>query len=88
MNKRDLVKAVAEKMGVTAVESEKSVVAVLESIVDTLKGGNNITIFGFGSFVVKDRKERKGVNPVSRNEMIIPGKKVVKFRSTILDEKE
>ncbi|MGL4411350.1 MAG: HU family DNA-binding protein [Bacteroidales bacterium] len=87
MNKRDLIKAVAEKLGTTAAESEKSVTAVLDSMVESLKGGNNITIFGFGSFAVKERKERKGVNPVNRSSITIPSKKVIKFRSTILDEK-
>ncbi|MGL4994377.1 MAG: HU family DNA-binding protein [Bacteroidales bacterium] len=87
MNKRDLIKAVAEKLGTTAVDSEKSVTAVLDSMVESLKGGNNITIFGFGSFTVKERKERKGINPVNRASITIPSKKVIKFRSTILDEK-
>jgi len=81
MNKEEFVKAVAEKAGVTKKEAAKVVDAVLAVIEETLKKGEEIRFVGFGSFKVITRKERKGRNPQTGEEITIPAAKVVKFYS-------
>ncbi len=44
-----------------------------------LKKGERVTIVGFGTFTVSERKERKGRNPKTGAEMVIPAKKMPKF---------
>jgi len=81
MNKTEFVRAVAEKAGVTKKEAAKVVDAVLAVIEETLKKGEEIRFVGFGSFKVITRKERKGRNPQTGEEIVIPAAKVVKFYS-------
>lgn len=54
--------------------------AVTETITDTLSQGEKITLVGFGTFQVRQREERKGINPQTGQTMQIPAKKVPKFR--------
>lgn len=79
MNKADLVKAVAEKSGLTKKDSELAVNGMMESIKDALHEGNKIQLIGFGTFKVVDRKERKGMNIQTKKPITIPAKKAVRF---------
>ena len=79
MNKTEFVRAVAEKAGITKKEAAAVVNAVLEVIEETVKKGEEIRIPGFGTFKVVTRKERKGRNPRTGKEIIIPATRVVKF---------
>ena len=45
-----------------------------------MQKGENITLVGFGSFVIQERKERNGHNPSTGGSMVIPAKRQVKFR--------
>ena len=74
MNKKELIDSIAQKTGVKKVEAEKVL-----SAYETLKKGERVTIIGFGTFTVSDRKERKGRNPKTGAEMVIPAKKMPKF---------
>lgn len=77
--KTDLIKKISEKLELTKAESEKALNTCLEAIKEDLASGNNLKIQGFGSFSVTERKERKGRNPQTGQEMIIPASKTVKF---------
>ena len=55
--------------------------AMTEAITDTFSKGEKVTLVGFGTFQVMERKARKGVNPQTRRTIQIPAKKVPKFRS-------
>jgi len=79
MNKKDLVKKVASKSGLTQKDSAAAVNAIFEAIGDSVKKGENVTLLGFGTFMVRNRKERQGVNPYTCKPMKIGAKKVVKF---------
>ena len=79
MNKAEFVKAVAEKAGIIKKDAAMVIDAVLEVIEETLKKGEEIKIVGFGTFKVVTRKERKGRNPRTGEEIVIPAAKVVKF---------
>ncbi len=79
MNKRELIEKVALKNGTTKTEAAKAVNAVIKSMVETLKNGENISLLEFGSFTVKERRERNGFNPSNKTNILIPAKRVVKF---------
>ncbi len=80
MNKADLVKEVVEKAGLKKKEAEVAVNALFGAIKEALKKGEKVTIVGFGTFEVVQRKEREGVNPATKERITIPATKVPKFR--------
>ena len=80
MNKSDLIRKVSEKTEMSKAASERALNACLESIEDSLVNEGKLTLTGFGTFSVQDRKERKGRNPQTGEEITIPANKAVKFR--------
>lgn len=81
MNKAELVSAVAEKAGLTKVQATEAINAFMEATADTLKKGDKVALVGFGTFSVAERAERKARNPQTGKEMVVPAKKVVKFKA-------
>lgn len=81
MNKTELVASVAEKSGLTKKDAEKAVNAVLASVSETLAEGGKVQLVGFGTFEVRERKERKAQNPQTKNEITIPATKVPAFKA-------
>jgi DNA-binding protein HU-beta len=81
MNKSELVSAVAQKSGLSKVDSKKALDAVLESIGEELKNDGKVVLVGFGTFSVNERSARKGINPRTKEPIDIPAKKVVKFKA-------
>ncbi len=82
MTKTDLVALVAEKAELTKKDADKAVNAVLESITETLKKGDKISLVGFGTFEVKERGERKGINPKTQEPMTIKASKAPAFKAS------
>ncbi|MBP8850164.1 MAG: HU family DNA-binding protein [Breznakibacter sp.] len=80
MNKQQLVDAIAEKSGLSKVDSKKALEAFVEVTGSALKGGDRVALVGFGSFSVSERPARTGRNPQSGKEIVIPAKKIVKFK--------
>lgn len=80
MNKSELIKEVALKGQLSFREATNAVDAMIETIVETMRKGEGITLVGFGSFVIQERKERNGHNPATGGSMVIPAKRQVKFR--------
>lgn len=81
MTKAELVSAIAEKTEFTKKDSEIALAAVLESITDALKNGEKIALVGFGTFEVRARAERKGINPQTKTKIQIPATKVPAFKA-------
>ena len=79
MNKAGLIEEIADKVGITKKETGNVLDAVTESITDTLSNGEKVTLVGFGTFQVMERKARRGRNPQTGEELQIPAKKVPKF---------
>ena len=79
MNKTELIAEVANKAGLTKVQAEAAVNAVIDSMTDALAGGDKIQLFGFGTFEVKDLKARVGINPRTKETMEIPASKRTVF---------
>ena len=72
MNKTDLVNSVAAKTGLSKKVSESALNAVISSIEESLQKGEKVVLVGFGIFEVRDRAERKGRKPQTREVFIIP----------------
>lgn len=79
MNKKELTAQVANKTGMTHSLSAKVIDSVLQSISESLEKGEAANIRKFGSFSVVRRAERNGVNPMTKEVMIIPARKVIRF---------
>ena len=81
MNKADLISAIVEKTGLTKKETDKTVKAFEEVIIETLAQGGKVQIVGFGTFDVSDRAARVGRNPQTGKEMDIPASKAPRFKA-------
>lgn len=81
MNKAELIDAIAESAAITKADAKKALDAFIEATTDSLKKGGRISLVGFGSFSVSERKARTGRNPQTGKEIKIPAKKVVKFKA-------
>lgn len=81
MTKADLARAVYERHGgISNKEASRLVDMILDFIKQGLRRGERIQITGFGTFVVREKKGRKGRNPQTGEEMIIAARKSVVFR--------
>lgn len=80
MNKAELVASMAEKSELSKKDAEKALNAFMESVQEALVQGDKVQLVGFGSFEVRQRAERKGRNPQTREEIIIPASKVPVFK--------
>lgn len=81
MTKSDLIAAVATKLGSSKKDSDKAVSAVLASVTEALANGESVQLVGFGTFEVKTRAERKGINPRTGEEITIPASKLPSFKA-------
>jgi integration host factor subunit alpha len=78
--KSQIVDSIAEKNGFTKNKSTETVETILELIKSTLASGEDVLISGFGKFCVKDKRERRGRNPSTGDDMILAPRRVVTFR--------
>jgi DNA-binding protein HU-beta len=81
MNKTDLISKISEKSGLSKKNSEVALNAFISSVEDALIEGEKVVLVGFGSFEVKERAERKGRNPQTREEIMIPASKAPVFKA-------
>ena len=81
MNKDDLIGKVASSVGLSKADAANSVDAVFSNITSALKGGNEVRLVGFGTFLVANRAATTGRNPRTGESIQIPAKKVPKFRA-------
>ena len=81
MNKTELINAVAEKAGLSKKAAEAAVNATLSAITEGLKTEEKVQLVGFGSFEVKHRAERTGLNPRTKETVEIPASKVPAFKA-------
>jgi DNA-binding protein HU-beta len=80
MNKADLIAAIAEKAGITKADAEVAFSATFDVITEALMKQNKVAIPGFGGFSTKVREERKGRNPSTGKDIIIPKAIVASFK--------
>lgn len=80
MNKTELIAEMAKKGGITKTDAAKALNAYVDVVKEQLANGERISLVGFGTFSVVERKERVGRNPKSGKVVKIAAKKVAKFR--------
>ena len=80
MNKAELVASVAKSANITKLNAEKVLNGVLANMVRAMKEGDKVSLLGFGTFTVVERVEKKGRNPQTGRDLIIPAHKAVKFK--------
>lgn len=78
--KKDLAAKASELTGVSRKQATDVINAVFASIEETLKDGGEVSISGFGKWVVSERPEKTGVNPATGKKITIPSAKVAKFK--------
>ncbi len=81
MNKAEFIDSVAEKGGMQKSEATAAVDAVLDSITDALKSGDQVTLVGFGTFLVRKREARTGRNPRTGEPIPIPASNMPSFKA-------
>ncbi len=81
MNKTELVAAVAAKAELSKKDAEAAVAAVFDSVKDALAEGDKVALVGFGTFSIKERAARTGLNPRTKETIEIPAAKVPTFKA-------
>ena len=81
MNKTDLISSIAAKSGLSKKNSESALNAFIATVEETLKAEEKVVLVGFGTFEVRERAERKGRNPQTREEIVIPASKAPVFKA-------
>ncbi len=88
LTRADLAETINRKMGLSRAESFDMVEAILEKMSKALEAGENVKISGFGTFVLRDKRQRIGRNPKTGVEVPITPRRVMTFRaSQLLKEK-
>ena len=80
LTKSQIIDAIAEQNGFTRKKSTETVETILKLIKSTLASGEDVLISGFGKFCVKDKRERKGRNPATGEDMMMAPRRVVTFK--------
>lgn len=81
MTKTDLINLIAEKENYTKKDADKALSSVLSAITESLSKGEKIQLVGFGTFEVRERKEKEGINPKTKTKITIPAKSVPAFKA-------
>ena len=81
MNKTELVAALAEKTGVSKKDTDNTINAFAEVIIEALKRDGKVQLPGFGTFEVRERPARKGRNPQTGEEITIEASKLPAFKA-------
>ena len=80
MTKADIVKEISQNTGIKKVTVQKAVEAFMETVKDSLTGGSNVYLRGFGSFIVKKRAEKTSRNISKNTTIIVPAHNVPSFK--------
>ena len=80
MNKGDLIVAIANQAGFTQKDADDAYKASVAVVTDALKKGEDVALAGFGTFKVKAKEARKGINPKTKEQIDIPACKVPTFK--------
>lgn len=80
LTKKDIVDQVQEQLGFPKNQSTDIAESLLELIKSSLVAGDDVLVSGFGKFCVKEKAERKGRNPATGEDAILPARRVVTFK--------
>lgn len=82
MTKTDLVSAVAKKAGVTKKDAGAVLDALIKEIIGAVKKGDRVQLVGFGTFELRERAARTGLNPQTKEQIEIPASKAPAFKAS------
>ena len=82
LTKANIVEKIANQNGLSRSQSRAIIETLVEAIKRTLESGEDVLISGFGKLCVKEKKERRGRNPETGQDLIIPPRRVVTFKSS------
>ena len=80
MTKADIVENIYEKVGISKKETAAVVQTIFDTIKETLEDEENVKISGFGNFVIRKKRARRGRNPQTGEEIEISARTVVTFK--------
>ena len=80
LTKEDIVDTIYNQLDVPKTRSTQVVESLIEIIKKTLESGEDVLISGFGKFCVKEKRERKGRNPQTGNDLMLGERRVVTFK--------
>ncbi len=80
MQKTELVHKIKEKTGLSDKEIYLVMNTMLDEIVSSVKNGEVVQLTGFGKFELSERSERNGINPMTKEKIIVPASKSMKFK--------
>ncbi|NVM26738.1 MAG: integration host factor subunit alpha [Desulfobacterales bacterium] len=80
LTKADLIDSMYNHVGLSKTKSTQVVESLLEIIKETLENGEDILISGFGKFSVREKNERRGRNPQTREDLMLGERRVVRFK--------
>ena len=81
MNKNELVTSVAEKVGISKKDSGAAIDGMIPEIIETVKKNGKVQIVGFGTFELRERAARTGLNPQTKEKIEIAASKVPAFKA-------
>lgn len=81
MNKAELIDKISKDAGITKVQANEALDSFTSSVIGALKGGDKVTLVGFGTFSVSERSARNGRNPQTGAVIKIKARKVPKFKA-------
>jgi DNA-binding protein HU-beta len=81
MNKSDLIEVVAEAADISKAAAGRAVEGMTDAIAAALKGGDTVSLIGFGTFAIKERGARTGRNPKTGASIEIAASKTPTFKA-------
>lgn len=88
MNKKQLIESMATKTGSTKADTERQLKAFMDTVQETLETDESVVLVGFGTFSVKMRNSRQGINPITKEKFMLPAKKVARFKFSPSSQKK
>ena len=79
MNKAELIQALSDKTGLTKADTDKTLLAFMDTVMETVAKGEDVALVGFGTFKVAHRAAREGRNPATGESLKIAASKLPKF---------
>jgi len=88
LTKAEIIESIHDQLGLPKKNCADLFESLLEIIKSSLTDGEDVLVSGFGKFCVKDKRERRGRNPATGNDMMLDQRRVITFRcSSVLRNK-
>lgn len=81
MNKKVFTEKFASKTGLSMTDSKKAIEAFMDTVVEGVKEDGKIQFTGFGTFELKERAERVGKHPKTKEDIVIPASRTIAFKA-------